>query len=110
MNLSNSDNRFVAYHLPDLFITVTFNPEWPELARMIPAHSSIHDHPDVVARVFWMRFSRIMKDIVVHKVFGAVLSYCFRIEWQMRGFPHAHLLLILERRVSSVAEASSQNR
>jgi hypothetical protein len=93
-----------AYHLPDLFITVTFNPEWPELARMMPAQSSVHDHPDVVARVFWIRFSRIMKDIVVHKVFGAVLSYCYRIEWQMRGFPHAHLLLILERRISSAAE------
>ena len=69
-----------AYHLPDLFVTVTFNPEWPELSRMMPAHSSVHDHPDVVARVFWLRFSRIMKDIVDGAVFGQVISYCYRID------------------------------
>jgi hypothetical protein len=93
-----------ATHLPDLFITVTFNPEWPELNRILPAHSNIHDHPDVVARVFWMRFSRIMKDVVDHGVFGKVISYCYRIEWQLRGFPHAHVLLILQNRIVS-AEA-----
>jgi hypothetical protein len=92
-----------AYHLPDLFITVTFNPEWPELARMLPSHSNVHDHPDVVARVFWKRFCRIMKDIL-HGVFGEVLSYCYRIEWQLRGFPHAHVLIILKHRILSAAE------
>ena len=93
-----------AFHLPDLFVTVTFNPEWPELARMMPAHGNVHDHADVVARVFWMRFSRIMKDIFDHGVFGEVLSYCYRIEWQLRGFPHAHVLLILKQRILSAAE------
>ena len=87
-----------AFHLPDLFVTVTFNPEWPELSRLMPAGGNIHDHPDVAARVFWLRFSRIMKDIIDHAVFGEVLSYCYRIEWQLRGFPHAHVLLILRRR------------
>jgi hypothetical protein len=88
-----------AFHLPDLFVTITFNPEWPELRRMMPAGSSVHDHADVVARVFWLRFSRIMKDIIDHAVFGEVLSYCYRIEWQLRGFPHAHCLLILRQRI-----------
>ena len=92
------------YHLPDLFITVTFNPEWPELARMMPSHGNVHDHADVVARVFWFRFMRIMADIVDNAVFGTVLSYCYRIEWQLRGFPHAHVLIILERRILGAAE------
>jgi hypothetical protein len=88
-----------AFHLPDLFVTVTFNPEWPEMARLMPMHSSIHDHPDVVARIFWLRFSRIMQDIVDNGVFGEVLSYCWRIEWQLRGLPHAHVLIILRQRI-----------
>jgi hypothetical protein len=88
-----------AFHLPDLFVTVTFNPEWPEMARLMPRNSSIHDHADVVARVFWMRFSRIMQDIVDNGVFGEVLSYCWRIEWQLRGLPHAHVLIILRQRI-----------
>lgn len=88
-----------AFHLPDLFVTITFNPEWPELSRLMPAGGNIHDHPDVAARVFWLRFSRIMKDIIDHAVFGEVLSYCYRMEWQLRGFPHAHVLLILRRRI-----------
>ena len=74
-----------AFHLPDLFITVTFNPEWPELARMMPAHSSVHDHPDVVARVFWMHFMRIMKDIVIRRVFGEVQCIrCMRFNYTGR--------------------------
>ena len=93
-----------AFHLPDLFVTVTFNPDWPELARMLPAHADIHDHPDVVARVFWLRFCRIMRDIVDNGVFGAVASYCWRIEWQLRGFPHSHVLLILARRILDAVE------
>lgn len=91
-----------AYHLPDLFVTITCNPEWPEFARVIPVGSSIYDHPDVVARVFWLRFSRIMKDIVDFAVCGEVVSYCYRIEWQLRGLPHAHLLLILRNRIDNV--------
>ncbi len=92
-----------AFHLPDLFITVTFNPDWPELARMMPAHADVHDHADVVARVFWLRFCRIMQDIVDNGVFGAVVSYCWRIEWQLRGFPHAHVLIILKSRILDAA-------
>jgi hypothetical protein len=93
-----------AFHLPDLFVTVTFNPEWPEMARLMPRNSSIHDHPDVVARVFWLRFSRIMHDIVDNGVFGEVLSYCWRIEWQLRGLPHAHALIILRQRILHAAD------
>jgi hypothetical protein len=92
------------FHLPDLFITITFNPEWPELARMMPSGGNVHDHADVVARVFWLRFMRIMQDITGNAVFGTVLSYCYRIEWQLRGFPHAHVLLILQRRILNAAD------
>jgi hypothetical protein len=90
-----------AFHLPDLFITVTCNPEWPEFARVLPVGSSIHDHPDIVARVFWLRFKRVMQDIVDGAVFGEVLSYCYRIEWQLRGLPHAHVLIILRHRITN---------
>jgi hypothetical protein len=95
-----------AFHLPDLFVTVTFNPEWPELARLMPVNGSVHDHPDVVARVFWIRFSRIIQDIVDNGVFGEVLSYCWRIEWQLRGFPHAHVLIILRQRILSADDVN----
>jgi len=80
------------YHCPDLFVTFTCNPKWPEIQREIPRGSNARDHPDIVARVFWIKFKSMMDDIVEHKIFGEVQGYVWRIEWQLRGLSHAHLL------------------
>lgn len=53
------------------------------------------DHPDIVARVFWLKFKSLMSDIVDRQIFGAVQAFVWRIEWQARGLPHVHLLVIL---------------
>ena len=41
--------------------------------------------------------SLVMKD----EIFGPVLAYVCRIEWQARGMPHAHMLFILRDKVMS---------
>lgn len=92
------------YHCPDLFVTFTCNPKWPEIVREIPRGQSARDHPDIVARVFWLKFKTMMEDIVVHKIFGEVQGYVWRIEWQLRGLPHAHLLIILTKAISSTLD------
>jgi hypothetical protein len=82
------------YHAPDLFITFTCNPKWPEISSALPC-GDYKDHPDIVARVFWLKFKSMMKDIVELQIFGPVQAYVWRIEWQARGLPHVHLLVIL---------------
>jgi hypothetical protein len=87
------------FNKPDLFITMTCNPRWPEIQAAVPHGSHWRFHPDLVARVFWLKFKSMMKDIIKLKIFGEVRAYVWRIEWQARGLPHVHLLIIL---VSSI--------
>lgn len=92
------------YHAPDLFITFTCNPKWIEIQREIPPGHTYQDHPDIVARVFWLKFKALMDDIVKHKIFGPVQAFVWRIEWQARGMPHVHLLVILVNSIRSTRE------
>ena len=84
------------YHKPDLFITMTCNPHWPEIQRELAEGQSPQDRPDVVARSFKKRKDQFIRDIVYGKKFGTVVAYMWVIEFQKRGLPHLHLLLILE--------------
>jgi hypothetical protein len=80
---------------PDLFITMTCNPAWPEISHAIYRHQRPQDRPDIVARVFRLKLKALMRDIVVNKVFGRVSAHIHVIEFQKRGLPHAHILIVL---------------
>jgi hypothetical protein len=71
------------YHKPDLFITMTCNPCWPEISRAIPVGSHWRFHPDIVARVFMLKFQAVLQEITVSQIFGPVLAYVWRVEWQV---------------------------
>jgi len=60
------------YGKPDLFITMTANPNWPEITRTIPTGSNWAHHPDIVARVFSMKLKAMIDLIVTKKLFGEV--------------------------------------
>lgn len=81
---------------PDLFITFTCNPKWPEILRLLgPLHQRAHDRPDIVSRIFKMKFDQLMVDLTKKGILGKVLAYMYTIEFQKRGLPHAHILLFL---------------
>jgi hypothetical protein len=71
------------YHKPDLFITITCNPNWPEIAAAVPVGSHWRFHPDIVGRVFMLKFKSILDEITVHEIFGPVLAFVWRVEWQV---------------------------
>src|SRR5438046_10009340 len=48
---------------PDLFITFTCNPKWPEITRELFSNQTATDRPDLVARVFHMKLQELMKDL-----------------------------------------------
>ena len=56
------------------------------------------DRPDVVSRVFYQKFIDMMHLLTKTAVFGDVAGYVSVIEFQKRGLPHAHILLILSGR------------
>ena len=53
------------------------------------------DRPDLVARVFKRKADQLMKDLTKGGIFGKVVAYMMVIEFQKRGLPHCHILLIL---------------
>ena len=82
---------------PDIFLTMTCNPNWPEIQENLLAGQQASDRPDLVARVFHLKKNRLIVLIVKDKIFGEVASYVYVIEFQKRGLPHMHLLITLAR-------------
>nr|XP_043638365.1 uncharacterized protein LOC122609383 [Erigeron canadensis] len=81
---------------PDLFITFTCNPKWPELVRVLADERlSPEDAGDYIARMFKMKLDRLMKTFKEDHLFGKVEAYVYTIEFQKRGLPHAHICLFL---------------
>ncbi|XP_073125562.1 uncharacterized protein [Henckelia pumila] len=85
------------YGKPDIMLTMTCNPNWSEIKyQLLPGQSS-QDHPDLITRIFRSKFEEFKKDIVDRGVLEKVLSYSYVIEYQKRGLPHVHMLIIFEK-------------
>ncbi|XP_058726301.1 uncharacterized protein LOC131597634 [Vicia villosa] len=81
---------------PDLFITFTCNPNWPELKRVLASNNlTPADRPDLITRIFKMKFDELLSDLTKKSCMGKVLAYMYTIEFQKRGLPHAHILIFL---------------
>ncbi|CAB4483680.1 unnamed protein product [Rhizophagus irregularis] len=80
---------------PDLFITIICNLKWPEIQNALLLGQTAQDRPDLISRIFNMKLKAIFNDILKEDIFGKVLAYLYTIEFQKRGLPHAHVLLIL---------------
>ncbi|XP_028649272.2 uncharacterized protein LOC114645606 [Erpetoichthys calabaricus] len=81
---------------PDLFLTFTCNPAWPEICNAISHHEQIEHRPDIVAHVFHIKLRHFLTDILEKNIFCNVLAYIFVIEFQKRGLPHCHMSLTLD--------------
>lgn len=89
---------------PDVFLTMTCNPKWSEITGNLPAGADPADHPDLVGRVFYTKFMALLSDVTQHNIFGEVLAYCWRVEWQFRGWPHVHCMFILRKKLLSAQQ------
>ena len=82
---------------PDLFITFTANPKWPEILHHLRNAEEAANRPDLVARVFKLKLDELLHDLLDGHVLGRVVAWSYVIEFQKRGLPHAHILLILAK-------------
>ncbi|KAG4990661.1 hypothetical protein JHK87_024118 [Glycine soja] len=68
---------------PNFFITLTCNPNWPEIRRvLVPLNLKATDRPDLIPRVFRLKYE--------HMLFDLTKNTCLE-----KGLPHVHLLLFL---------------
>ncbi|XP_074299985.1 uncharacterized protein LOC141631181 [Silene latifolia] len=84
------------YGKPDLFITMTCNPNWPEIKAELSPGEEAHNRSDLVARVFHAKLTMLRKQIKEKQIFGEVAAMINVVEFQKRGLPHAHFLIILK--------------
>jgi len=60
---------------PGFFITFTCNPKWLKIVRLLtPLRQRAHDRPDIVARIFKMKFDQIMLDLTKKAILEKVLA------------------------------------
>jgi hypothetical protein len=81
-------------HKPDLFITVTCNVKWMEITEALLEGQKAEDRPDIIARIFNLKLKAILEDLVKNNIFGECVAHLYVVEFQKRGLPHAHILLI----------------
>ncbi|GBM30630.1 hypothetical protein AVEN_18321-1 [Araneus ventricosus] len=86
---------FGKYGAPDLFITSTDNPKWPEITENLRPSEHTTGRPDLLERVFNLKLKSLMDNPTVHGVLGKSIAQVYAIEFQKRGLPHAHILIVL---------------
>ena len=91
---------------PDLFVTFTCNPNWPDIKNNLCTNETSNDRPDLCARVFHGKLKRLLYKLSTVGIFSAApeqqrgkepLALIYSIEFQKRGLPHAHILIILQK-------------
>jgi hypothetical protein len=92
------DGMAIARHFKkiDIFMTMTANPNWPEIKRELLPGQTVADRPDLVSRVFQLKKKALLHAILKDGIFGPCVAYVYAIEFQKRGLPHMHILLFLK--------------
>ncbi len=53
---------------PDYFITMTCNTKWDEITQVLKPGEDPNDRPDIISRVFRMKFEALMNDLIKGKI------------------------------------------
>ncbi|KAL7319927.1 hypothetical protein PS15m_012297 [Mucor circinelloides] len=83
---------------PSYFITFTCNPHWPEIVHELRNGGlDTSDRPNLCARVFDAKLNELIQDIKTKPyIFGNVIGFTHVVEFQKRGLPHAHMVVIVD--------------
>ena len=88
---------------PDFLITMTANGNWTEIKQQLEKGQSYTDRPDIIARVFEQKKKALINDLK-SGILGKFLSIVGVVEFQKRGLPHIHILLITESKPAQLNE------
>ena len=85
------------YGKPDVFLTMTCNPKWDEIIDQLKFGQTSQDRPDLIVRVFRAKLEQMKQQLFQKNILGKVQAYTYVVEFQKRGLPHAHFLLIMSK-------------
>ena len=75
---------------------MTCNPQWKEVTDNLEPNENPCDRIDLLDRVFKMKLNALVKDIFERHVLGFTVGRIIVVEFQQRGLPHAHILIIMD--------------
>ena len=79
---------------PTFFVTITCNPDWPEITSQLRPGQSFADIPVTVVRVFKRKLTLLQHAIrTMFTNAGRQVYMIHCVEFQKRGLPHAHILV-----------------
>ncbi len=82
---------------PDVRITMTCNPYWPEIQNALLPGQKADDRPDLCDRVFRVKLKLLLKLLQDNRLFGRVLAHVSVIEFRKRGHVHSHIILSIDQ-------------
>ncbi|KAJ8883799.1 hypothetical protein PR048_015654 [Dryococelus australis] len=71
------------------------------LQSQVAGDCDAYHRPDVVCRIFKVKFDSLIDNIQKKQIFGKVSAYFYTIEFQKRELPNAYILIILDKGDSS---------
>ena len=57
------------FRKPDIFLTVTCNPRWPEILQELNPSKETHNIPDLVVRVFRVKLEELKNGLFKKEIF-----------------------------------------
>ena len=80
------------FGFPDLFITFTCNPRWPEITRYIKERKlSANDRPHIFCKIFKMKLESLMDDLTKKSLLGKTVFM-----GRARNYILNHILRLLQ--------------
>jgi len=97
----NGQHLAVELGMPTFLITMTCNPNWPEIVALVDLYGCacarrqfvFTEHPDLVARVFHDKMLALLRFLRTSETLGSIIGHIWKVEFQKRGLPHVHVLL-----------------
>jgi hypothetical protein len=69
------------YGKPDIFLTMTCNPNWHDIKNELYPGQCAQDRPDLVARVFRAKLEELRRRLLYKDILGKVKAYVCVVEF-----------------------------
>ena len=67
---------------PDLFVTMTANPSWPEIQQNLRPGETAANRPELTSRVLRLKLRALMEDLIKDGVLGRAIAYTWTVQFQ----------------------------
>jgi Helitron helicase-like domain at N-terminus len=95
------------YGPPSFFVTMTCNPDWPEIKSKLQPGQNAFEIPTIVTRAFKMRLQRLVH--LLKTKMGTIVYITTSNEFQKRGYPHSHIIIKVRCNSSCVVHMLTRN-